>query len=68
MVNRMVSRTESIVVTCGNDESMLEPFPTSASALDTPALAFEHILASLARLEARMDALERSAAIAQPQS
>ncbi|KAG6405985.1 hypothetical protein SASPL_133581 [Salvia splendens] len=45
---------------------MLEPFPSSPSALDTPALAFEHILASLARLKARMDALERRAAIAQP--
>ncbi|KAG6424108.1 hypothetical protein SASPL_114520 [Salvia splendens] len=62
----MMSRTESIVVTCGNGASMLEPFPSSPSALDTPAMAFEHILASLARLEARMDALERRASIAQP--
>ncbi|KAG6418598.1 hypothetical protein SASPL_120802 [Salvia splendens] len=66
MANRIVSHTESIVVTCGNCASMLEPFPSSPSALDTPALAFEHILASLARLEARMDALERRSAIAQP--
>ncbi|KAG6418596.1 hypothetical protein SASPL_120800 [Salvia splendens] len=66
MANRMVSLTESIVVTCGNGASMLEPFPSSLSALDTPALTFEHILASLARLGARMDASERRAAIAQP--
>ncbi|KAG6414164.1 hypothetical protein SASPL_126882 [Salvia splendens] len=39
---------------------------SSTLALDTPALAFEHVLASLARLEARLDASERRAAVAQP--
>ncbi|KAG6412976.1 hypothetical protein SASPL_125671 [Salvia splendens] len=39
---------------------------SSTLALDTPAMAFEHMLASLARLEARLDASERRAAVAQP--
>ncbi|KAG6437863.1 hypothetical protein SASPL_102793 [Salvia splendens] len=42
--------------------------PSSTVALDTPALAFEHVLASLARLEARLDASKRRAATAHPPS
>ncbi|KAG6432863.1 hypothetical protein SASPL_104451 [Salvia splendens] len=66
MANRVGSRTEPLIVTAGGGSSAVESFSTSTGAVDTPAVAFEHVLASLARLEARMDVSERRAAIAQP--
>ncbi|XP_042055122.1 uncharacterized protein LOC121799733 [Salvia splendens] len=58
--------TESIVVTSAGVIRDLEQFSPVCGALDYTSLAFEHVLASLARLEARFDALERRQAIAQP--
>ncbi|KAG6423273.1 hypothetical protein SASPL_113664 [Salvia splendens] len=43
-----------------------EPLPSPSVPLDTPALAFEHILASLAHLEAKIEASEQRAVIVQP--
>ncbi|KAG6423769.1 hypothetical protein SASPL_114172 [Salvia splendens] len=59
MMNRMESRTEPIVVTSAGIIRRLEQFPASTGALDSTALAFEHVLAALARVEARLDASER---------
>ncbi|KAG6424640.1 hypothetical protein SASPL_115058 [Salvia splendens] len=46
----------------------LHPLPTASSALNAPALALEHILASIARVEARLDAEGRQPVSAQPRS
>ena len=37
----------------------VEPLPTVTKPLDAGALAMEHVLASLARMEARLDATDR---------
>ncbi|KAG6388746.1 hypothetical protein SASPL_150178 [Salvia splendens] len=65
MANRVGSRTEPLVATAAGVVAGVESQSSSTRALDTPALAFEHVLASLARLEARMDASDRRAAAAQ---
>ncbi|KAG6423332.1 hypothetical protein SASPL_113726 [Salvia splendens] len=66
MANRVGHRTEPIGAPSTSVAVGLESQPAPTAALDTPALAFEHILASIARLEARLDASERRAAITQP--
>ncbi|KAG6393124.1 hypothetical protein SASPL_147356 [Salvia splendens] len=66
MSNRNVDRTESMVVTSAGVTRDLEQFQPVSGALDSTSLAFEHILATLARFEARLDASERRQAIAQP--
>ncbi|KAG6416708.1 hypothetical protein SASPL_124144 [Salvia splendens] len=65
MANRVGSRTEPIAATTAGVVLGGESQSSSTRALDTQALAFEHVLASLARLEARMDASDRRAAAAQ---
>ncbi|KAG6429539.1 hypothetical protein SASPL_107591 [Salvia splendens] len=64
--NRGGSRTKPIITTFANVSVGVESHSSATLALDTPALAFEHVLASLARLEARIEASERNATIAQP--
>ncbi|KAG6399839.1 hypothetical protein SASPL_141324 [Salvia splendens] len=66
MTNRVGSCTEPIVVTSAGIIRGLEQFPASSGARDSTALAFQHVLASLARIEARLDASERRSASAQP--
>ncbi|KAG6394620.1 hypothetical protein SASPL_145209 [Salvia splendens] len=46
----------------------LEPLSSAAAPLNAQALAFEHILASIARVEARLDAEGRQPASAPPRS
>ncbi|KAG6407956.1 hypothetical protein SASPL_130957 [Salvia splendens] len=66
MTNRVGSCTEPIVVTPAGIIRGLEQFPESSGARDSTTLAFQHVLASLARIEARLDASERRSASAQP--
>ncbi|KAG6418308.1 hypothetical protein SASPL_120511 [Salvia splendens] len=46
----------------------LHPLPTASLALNAPALTLEHILASIARVEARLDAEGRQPVSTQPRS
>ncbi|XP_042038669.1 uncharacterized protein LOC121784577 [Salvia splendens] len=62
----MGSRTESGVVTFAGVIRGLEQFTASSGSLDSTAMAFEHLLASLARVEARFDAMERRQNVAHP--
>ncbi|KAG6423352.1 hypothetical protein SASPL_113746 [Salvia splendens] len=62
----MGSRTESGVVTSAGVIRGLEQFTASSGSLDSTAMAFEHLLASLARVEARFDAMERRQNVAHP--
>ncbi|KAG6385787.1 hypothetical protein SASPL_154668 [Salvia splendens] len=66
MANRGVDRTESIVNSSAGTFRGLETLPATSGALDAPALAFENVLASLARIEARLDAAEQRSATTQP--
>ncbi|KAG6436112.1 hypothetical protein SASPL_100995 [Salvia splendens] len=66
MSNRATGRTEPMTGTAAGVIVGGESRSVSTPALDTPALAFEHVLASLARLEARREVTERRAAVAQP--
>ncbi|KAG6402502.1 hypothetical protein SASPL_134698 [Salvia splendens] len=66
MTNRVANRTKPMVVTSAGVIVGGESQSSSTLALDTPGLAFEHVLASLARLEARLDASEQRAVVAQP--
>ncbi|KAG6393283.1 hypothetical protein SASPL_147520 [Salvia splendens] len=66
MANRAGIRAEPIVGSDAGTTRGLEASPSSTGALDTTALAFEHVLASLARIEARLDTSERRNSVAQP--
>ncbi|KAG6399461.1 hypothetical protein SASPL_140942 [Salvia splendens] len=66
MTNRVESRTKPIVMTSTGIIRGLEQFLVSTGALDSTALAFEHVLAALARVEACLDASERRTNPAQP--
>ncbi|KAG6427961.1 hypothetical protein SASPL_112209 [Salvia splendens] len=66
MANRAGIRAEPLVSSTAGTTRGLEASSSSTGALDTTALAFEHVLASLARIEARMDASERRNSVALP--
>ncbi|KAG6421447.1 hypothetical protein SASPL_118000 [Salvia splendens] len=66
MANRAGIRAELIVGSDAGTTRGLEASPSSTGALDTTALAFEHVLASLASIEAQLDASERRYSVAQP--
>lgn len=53
----MANRFDPLSTTVAN--RVLPPPPASSVVLDAPALAMEHVLASLARVEARLDEAER---------
>ncbi|KAG6437413.1 hypothetical protein SASPL_102329 [Salvia splendens] len=65
MANRAGMRAEPLVGSAGTTRG-LEASSSSTGALVTTALAFEHVLASLARIEARLEASERRNSIAPP--
>lgn len=66
MASQGIIPTEAIVATTTPFIRGLEPLPASSAPLDASALALEHTLASIARVEARLDAHERQPAIAPP--
>ncbi|KAG6410327.1 hypothetical protein SASPL_128385 [Salvia splendens] len=60
------NRTEPLTTISAGIVMGVESRSSSTRPLDTPAMALEHVLASIARLEARMDASDRRGGAAQP--
>ncbi|KAG6403793.1 hypothetical protein SASPL_136025 [Salvia splendens] len=56
---RSQRHTEALVATSALTIRGLEPLPVSTRALDPAAMAMEHVLASLARVEARLEENDR---------
>ena len=59
MAIRGGGRSEALITSVALGSRGLESLPLSTVPLDAPALAMEHILASLAGVEARLDANDR---------
>ncbi|XP_047965656.1 uncharacterized protein LOC125210120 [Salvia hispanica] len=69
MASQGIVRTEAIAATTTPFIRGLDPLSSSSSApLNASALALEHILASIARVEARLDASDRQPTRDPPQS
>ncbi|KAG6387053.1 hypothetical protein SASPL_152235 [Salvia splendens] len=66
LANRAGIRAEPLVGSAAGTTRVLEASSSSIGALDTTALAFEHVLASLACIEARLDASEWRNSVAPP--
>ena len=68
MAHLNATRTEPMVVSSTSVIRGLEQLPTSTAPFNASALAWEHVLASIARVEVRLDASERRSNTSPPQS